>query len=255
MRSQIINISYLQNWLTEIFKPCAIVYSSELAKKSINKNNLSPADFLRPLGDFKGKKIDIFPQDKTNTSSNTVIRNFLFDFYDNTKYRTVFRKDIQNYLTIMFETIQPNWNLNSPIVTKTNQDPYISIIDSYSSPWFKEYEELLFECQKFDDYELFQQPLFNICFCLINENPSIINKIKSGKNVPRIVNTGIYESPKDTLVIVLNDMSDIDNKLKDEELKNYKNKFKNEIKTNLFFGILIKIKKNRMKVSKCFNMK
>lgn len=240
-----INISYLQNWLTEIFKPCAIVYSSELAKKSINKNNLSPADFLRPLGDFKGKKIDIFPQDKTNTSSNTVIRNFLFDFYDNTKYRTVFRKDIQNYLTIMFETIQPNWNLNSPIVTKTNQDPYISIIDSYSSPWFKEYEELLFECQKFDDYELFQQPLFNICFCLINENPSIINKIKSGKNVPRIVNTGIYESPKDTLVIVLNDMSDIDNKLKEEELKNCKNKFKNEIKTNLFFWDINKNKKKQ----------
>ena len=238
-----INISYLQNWLTEIYKPCGIVYSSDLAKKSINKNNLSPADFLRPFGDFKGKKIDLSFQEKTNTPSNTVIRNFFFDFYDNTKCKTVHRKNIQNYLATMFQTNTPVWNLNSPIVTKTNQEPFINIISSYSSPWYKEYEELFFECQKFDDYELFEQPLFNICFCLINEDPSIINKMKSGNNTPRIISLGIYENPKDNLIIVLNDMSDDNNKLNEEQIQNYKNKFKNEFKTNIFFWDINKNKK------------
>ena len=131
--TNMINISYLQNWLTEIYKPCGIVYSSDLAKKSINKNNLSPADFLGPFGDFKGKKIDLSFQEKTNTPSNTVIRNFFFDFYDNTKCKTVHRKNIQNYLATMFQTNTPVWDLNSPIVTKTNQEPFINIISSYSS--------------------------------------------------------------------------------------------------------------------------
>ena len=53
-----INITYLQNWLTEIFKPCAIVYSSDLAKKAINKNNLTPADFIRPFVFFNVLKFE-----------------------------------------------------------------------------------------------------------------------------------------------------------------------------------------------------
>ena len=49
--------TYFQEWLSETLKPCILVYSSEKAKNSIKKNNLSPADFLRPLGDFTGNKI------------------------------------------------------------------------------------------------------------------------------------------------------------------------------------------------------
>ena len=238
-----INISYLQNWLTENFKPCAIVYSSDLAKKAINKNNLTPSDFLRPFGDFKNKKIDLCFQEKTNTSSNTVIRNFFLDCYDSFKYKSVLRKNIQNYLTIMFETIPPKWNLNSPIVTKSNMRPFINLIESYSSPWYKEYEELFFECQQFDEYELFQQPILNICICLINEEPSEIKNIKSGKNVPKLISSGIYESPKENLIIVLNDVSD-ENKLSEEDLQKYKTKFKNEIKGNILFLDINKNKKN-----------
>ena len=237
-----INISYLQNWLTEIFKPCGIVYCSDLAKKAINKNNLTPADFLRPFGDFKGKKIDIPFQEKTNVS-NTAIRNFIFDFYDNSKCKSIQRNLIQNYLTIMFQINAPEWNLNSPLLTKKNQEPFVNMIDSFSSPWFKEYEELLLECQKFDDYELFQQPLFNVCICLIKEDPSIINKLKAENNIPRIVSSGIYENPKDTLIIVLNDMSENDNKLTEEELLKYKNNFKNTFKINILFWDINKNKK------------
>ena len=238
-----INISYFQNWLTEIYRPCAIVYSSDLAQKAINKNNLSPSDFLRPFGDFKNKKIDLCFQEKSNTTSNTTIRNFFFDFYDSLKCKTVYRKNIQNYLTVMFEFNSPKWNLNSPIVTKSNMSPFINLIDSYSTPWYKEYEELLFECQKFDEYELFQQPFLSVCLCLITEDPSEIKKIKSGKNVPKLVSSGIYETPKDNLIIVLNDVSDENNKLSDEEIQKNITKFKNEFKNNIFFWDINRNKK------------
>ena len=238
-----INTNYLQNWLTEIFKPCAIVYSSDLAEKAIKKNNLTPADFIRPFADLKGKKIEIPFQEKTNQATNTVIRNFFLDCYDNSKYVGIPKKSIQTYFCTMFQTIPPKWDINSPLVTKSNIEPFINIIDSYSSPWFKEYEELFFECQRFDDYELFQQPLLNICFCLIQEKPTVINKIKSGKNLPRVINCGIYDTPKDTLVIVLNDMSASD-KIPEEEIQNQKNKFRKEF-PNIFFWDINKNKKKQ----------
>ena len=238
-----INTNYLQNWLTEIFKPCAIVYSSDLAEKAIKKNNLTPADFIRPFADLKGKKIEIPFQEKTNQATNLVIRNFFLDCYDNSKYVGIPKKSIQTYFCTMFQTIPPKWDINSPLVTKSNIEPFINIIDSYSSPWFKEYEELFFECQRFDDYELFQQPLLNICFCLIQEKPTVINKIKSGKNLPRVINCGIYDTPKDTLVIVLNDMSASD-KIPEEEIQNQKNKFRKEF-PNIFFWDINKNKKKQ----------
>ena len=90
----IINASILQDWLTEIFSPCAIVYSSDRAKKSISKNYLNQADFMWSFGDFKGKKIELFTLDKTSTSSNSIIRNFKIDTYDNNKFKIIQRKDI-----------------------------------------------------------------------------------------------------------------------------------------------------------------
>ena len=170
-----INISYLQNWLTEIFTPCAIVFSTNSALNSIKKNNLTPADFIRPFGDFKGKKIELFSYDKTNNSPSTAIRNFILDAYDNNKFKPILRNKIQDYFAIMFQYISPEWKISSPSMSKQNPEPFINLIDSYSTPWYKEYEDIFFECICLNDYELFKQPLLNICFCSITEDPSIIS--------------------------------------------------------------------------------
>ena len=50
-------MSYFQDWLSTAFKPCSLVYCTEKAKHIIAKNNLTPSEFFRPLGDFLGKKI------------------------------------------------------------------------------------------------------------------------------------------------------------------------------------------------------
>ena len=238
-----INVSYLQNWLTEIFTPCAIVYSSDLAFNSIKKNNLTPGDFIRPFGDFKGRKIELFAYDKTNMSPSTAIRNFILDIYDNTKFKPPLRNNIQNYIAIMLQYIAPQWNINSPIMTKTNPEPFVNLIDSYSTPWYKEYEDLFFECLCLNDYELFKQPLFNICICSITEEPIIIKKLKERNNLPRLLETGIYDIPTDTLIIVLNDVTE--NNLTEEEIQKSRKKFINEFKVGILFWDINKNKRKK----------
>ena len=48
----------------------------------------------------------------------------------------------------MFQNLSPEWKINSPAMSKINQEPFINLIDSYSTPWYKEYESLFFECQQ-----------------------------------------------------------------------------------------------------------
>ena len=229
-----INVSYLQNWLTEVFPPCALVYCSDIALNSIKKNNLTPGDFIRPFGDFKGKKIELHTIDKTNASPTGPIRNFILDIYDNTKFKPVLPQNIQEYFAIMFKYIAPEWKINSPAMTKINQEPYNKyLLDSFSTIWYKQYEELYFQCHCLNDYELFKQPLFNICICSIKEEPNVINKLKEIKNLPRLIEKGIYDNPIDNLIIVLNDVSE--NNLTEEEIQKLRKKFKNEFKVGIFF--------------------
>ena len=238
-----INISYLQNWLTETFPPCALVFSSNSALNSIKKNNLTPADFIRPFGDFKGKKIELFSYDKTNNSPSSAIRNFILDAYDNNKFKPILRNKIQDYFAIMFQYISPEWKISSPSMSKQNPEPFINLIDSYSTPWYKEYEDIFFECICLNDYELFKQPLLNICFCSITEDPSIISKIKETKHLPRLLEKGIYEMPNDNLIIVLNDVTE--NNLKEEEIEKLKKKFINEHKIGVLFWDINKNKRKQ----------
>ena len=228
-----INISYLQNWLTETLSPCALVFSSDSATNSIKKNKLTPADFIRPFCDFKERKIEIFSYDKTSTSPSGAIRNFFLDTYDCHKFNSVLNQKINNYFEIMFKYIAPEWKINSPVMSKTNQDPFMNLIDSYSTPWYKEYESLFFECHCLNDFELFKQPLLNICICSINDEPSIINKMKEKKKLSRLLEIGMYTMPTDNLIIILNDVTE--NNLSQEEIQIKKKKFINEFKVGLFF--------------------
>ena len=127
-------------------------------------------------------------------------------------------------------------------MTKVNQEPFLNLIDSYSTPWYKEYEKLFFEYRSLNDFALFKQPLFNICICSIKEDPSIINKIKDTYYLPRFLKTGIYDSPTDNIIIVLNDVTE--NNLTEEEIQRNKKKFISEFKVGVFFW---EINKNKRK--------
>ena len=223
--------TYFQEWISETLKPCILVYSSELAKSSIKKNNLSPSDFLRPLGDFSGKKIDI-PFSESEIMS---LINFHIDFYDNDKFKSIKQTEIQNYINCMFNENAPKWDLSTVLLNKNKKSigDILSKLKYYSSPWFREYEKTLFECLSFDEYELYQQPLINIFICTTLDEPSVITNILNTKeNIPELILKQIYDPAQENLIIILNDLNDSNyNKLKpeqkEENISKYKTKYTN----------------------------
>ena len=207
-------MSYFQDWLSISFKPCTLVYCTEKAKKIIAQNNLSPAEFLRPFGDFRGKKFQIQFNDKEKEP--TTINNFILDFYDNDKFIQVDRELIPNYIKTMLKINEPIWNLSSPLITNGHVEPFMSRLKHFSTPWFREFEKTILECLHFDEYELYQQPLINIFICSIEEKTSVIND-NLCKQIPKLIFDKRYESSKESIVITLNDCKD--HQLKKEELE------------------------------------
>ena len=219
--------TYFQEWLSETFKPCILVYCSDLAKASVEKNNLSPADFLRPLGDFTGNKIETAFIEKDKIP----FLNLQIDFYDNNKFKSIQKSETQNYIKMMFSENAIKWDLPSILINRTKENilKMFSRLKYYSSHWIRNYELTLFECLSFSEYELYQQPLLNIFLCSSLDDPSvIINILNKKENIPELITKQIYESPQENLIIILNDLSNSNfNKLSIEQKEENINKFKN----------------------------
>ena len=216
--------TYFRDWLYNTYKPCALVYTSEKAKSFINKNNISPADFLRPLGDFQGRQISYPYNDKENIS----IPNFHLDFFDNDKFQKIENDRILQYIITMFDYNQPKWDLSTPTVKKNNFDPYLNNVKYNSTKWYREFEKTLFECLKFDDYECLQQPLINIFICSVDEKVSIISdELCKAKNTPKLIYEERYTSPMEAIIILLNDKNEDKETPNNNIEKNTKNEAQN----------------------------
>ena len=150
--------TYFNDWLSDVFKPCTLVFSTEKAKQIISKNNLSPADFLRPFGDFRGKRITITFNEKEKEI--ITMNNFSIDFYDSYKFKSIEKDTIVSYITKMFEKNEQIWDLNSPLITKKHTEPFKSKLKNYSTSWFSEFEKTLIECLRFDEFELYSRFFF-----------------------------------------------------------------------------------------------
>ena len=76
------NIDSFVHFIRENYSPNGIVFSTEKAKNIISKNNLTPAEFLRPFG--------FFPKITFNTEiSSFIISDFYLDFYDSEFYHKI----------------------------------------------------------------------------------------------------------------------------------------------------------------------
>ena len=166
-------MSYFQDWLSKSFKPCCIVLCSDKAREIIAQNNLTPSEFLRPFGDFRGKKLQIQFNEKDKEPIS--LNDFILDFYDAENYSQIKKESVMNYISEMFRQNEPTWNLNNPLITKNRLEPVTSklIMGQYCSPWFKEFEKTILESLKFDEYELYQQPLINVFIASIDEKAGI----------------------------------------------------------------------------------
>ena len=209
--------TYFRDWLYRVYKPCAIVYSSEKIKKLFNKSNISPADFLRPLGDFKGRQITYPYNDKENLN----IPNLCFDFFDSDKFIKIENSEIFQYITTMFDYNRPKWDLSTPTVNKRFSEPYLNNIKYNSTVWYREFEKTIFECLQFNDYEFLQQPYINIYMCCIDEPVEIIkDELATKKNLAKLIIEEKYENPRENIIILINEK-------KTEEVNNNDNKTDN----------------------------
>ena len=212
-------------WITKVLSPCCVVFSTQSAKIALIKNNLTPAQFLRPFGDFTNVDIVI-----ENKKENVIINDMKLEFYDATSYSQVMKESVNSFIfngLINYEKI-PNWKIGQK--------------ENYEMPWYEEFEQIIFECMKFNECELYQQPLLNIVFLTPSDAINCINQIKNKDN-PSLISERIYFDKIVNLAIVLNDYSDNTNFASSATLDSLLSKYKEYYYNYSFFSIDINTKK------------
>ena len=217
--------NHFQEWATNIFKPCCIVYSSKKAKDIIARNNLSPAEFLRPFGDFLEK------QNLTSPFSDNLIKPFKLDFIDKESFYAIPSNTFHTYIHSLLKhpDIYPKWKLNNILNPTTNINKIIKKIHSlYSFRWCHEFEKTIFELLQCQKTEMYQQPLANIYICSIEDDTSVImNELDTSDNMPQLIKDNIYISPETKLIILLIDhLNEVIDDI-DEKVNRFKQKYNN----------------------------
>ena len=224
------NIDSFFTFIKENFTPNGIVFSTEKAKKIIGKNNLTPAEFLRPFG--------LFPKVIFNTEiSSTTITDFRLDFYDSEYYRKIPYNDYSKILekVLSSKNITPEipnlcFNNYSEEKNKNLSDKIIEKLSGFSFSWFNIYIKTICELIKFNECELYQQPLCFIYFCSIDDNLDIIKpQLNEREKIPSLIYERIYDPDMPILIIIINDKMD-EKPITLEEKNKYIEEFKKRYK-------------------------
>jgi len=224
-----INGNLFYSWIAKTFSPTSLVFSSQKAQTIIGKNSLSPSQFLRPFGDLSGTQLNF----SLNEKYQNIITDFKMDFYDPQDFAKKEINQINNFIIncLSEEKIMPTFEKNFRKINKNNIKQFILQLNQFS-PYFSEFEKLYFELCKFQETELYQQPLLIVFICDINDDINIINGLLKS-NLPKLIQSEAYERTFSDIIILLNDKSnDSDksyNKISSES--NFKNKYNTDIIT------------------------
>ena len=221
------NIDSFVHFIRENYSPNGIVFSTEKAKNIISKNNLTPAEFLRPFG--------FFPKITFNTEiSSFIISDFYLDFYDSEFYHKIPESE---YSTIIDRVLRSQkyspkiHDINFNNIFENSKikltDRIIDKLKDFSFPWFSAYIKTIIELTKFNESELFQQPLCFIYICSIDDPVDIVKpKLTDKEKIPTLIYERIYTPDMPTLIIIINDKSG-EKQITVEEKNKYINGFKN----------------------------
>lgn len=97
------NSNHFWDWISNSYLPNCIVYSTTKAETIIGKNGVTPAEFLRPFGNFTGNTISFSFSDKFSIN----IKNFKLDFFDSTKFTKLNFSQMNEILENVFTSNQP----------------------------------------------------------------------------------------------------------------------------------------------------
>ena len=217
-------------YIKENFYPTGIVFSTEKAKKIIGKNNLTPSEFLRPFG--------IFPKAEFSLGTFFIsIQNFRLDFYDSDKFgRPSSEQCYQTIETVISDqSINPEmpvYNLKDRKQNYKIPDNVTNKLNNFSFPWFNEYANTIAELNRFNEYELYQQPLCFIYFCSIDDPINIVKpQMNDREKIPPLLFERIYDSDMPVVIIILNDKSPdsptISDAQKTQCIETFRQNFKN----------------------------
>ena len=222
-KQSIINEAFY-SWLKNTFPPICLILSSSNAQKILDKNCLSPSQFMRPFGDLKDTSLKFSFGDKYLHT----IKDFKLDFYEPQDFVKKELNQINNYIIncLGTESVMPNFDKNFIKLSKDNIKEFILQLNHFSPYYYCEFEKLYFELCRFQETELYQQPVLNIFLCDINDNINIIDKLL-GENLPKLIVNEAYEQRILALVILLNDKSNLSKKNFNKLIleNNFKNKY------------------------------
>ena len=217
-------------YIKENFYPTGIVFSTEKAKQIIGKNNLSPSELLRPFG--------IFPKvDFRLGNFYTNIQNFRLDFYDAEKFCKSTPE--QGLKAIEAVVSDPKYNPEMPVFNLKDRkqnykipDNIINKLNNYSFPWFNEYANTICELNRFNEYELYQQPLCYIYFCSLDDPLNIVKPSMNDRDkIPSLLLERVYDIDMPVVIIILNDKSPdspyISDAQKTQHIESFRQQFKN----------------------------
>ena len=211
-------------WILNLFAPTCLVFSSPSSQKILGKNFLSPSQFMRPFGDLSGTSLVFM----FNEKYQNIISDFKFDFYDPQDFTKIENNQVNNYIIncLSSENVMPTYENNFIKLNKNDIKSFLGQLNQYSPKYYLEFEQLFFEICKFQETELYQQPLLYIYLCDINDDVNIITNIIS-ESMPRLIKSGAYEKKIFDLLILLNDKSDkVNQNLNKLVLEtNFKNKY------------------------------
>ena len=214
------------SWLKENFYPSSIVFATDRAKSIIAKNNLTPSEFLRPFG--------LFSEIRFNQSEkfNITLRNFKMDFYDSYNYKSLKLETLQPFVDNLLLSPRnvPDWNVHETKITRERADPLLSKLKYYSFPWFNEYESMFMEFIRFYEFELYQQPISYVYMCSIDDN--INNVLPTKEKIPPLIYQGIYETNMPVLIFIVNDLSEKEHPLTEQQIQTFIAQFKSKFKNN-----------------------
>ena len=213
---------------------------------------------MRPFGDLSGTPLKFFFSEKYSCT----VSDFRLDFYDTQDFKKKELNQINNYIINCLgeETIMPNFKNNFIKLNKNNIKQFLLQLNQFSPLYYTEFEKLYFELCRFQESELYQQPLLYIFLCDIQDDINIIEDLLNNKNFPKLISNDVYEQNTCELIILLNDksnnMTHNNNYILESNFKNkyygkyvisidinsgYLNEFKNNISDDIWSKYIHKI--------------
>ena len=218
-------------YIRDNFYPTGIVFSTPKARQIIGKNNITPSEFLRPFGIFE--RVD-FRLGNFSTS----IQNFRLDFYDSENFKQanpeLSIKAIEAVLSDPRNNPEmPVYNLKDRKLNYKIPDNVTNKLNNFSFPWFNEYASTIVELNRFNEFELYQQPLCFIYFCSLDDPLNIVKpQVNDRERVPTLLNERIYDSDMPVVIIILNDKSPDSPFISDAQKTQYIESFRQQFKNN-----------------------